>query len=330
MKRRIFFPLILLFSFAGQAVEKPSFDIVALGVNGGVIDGNITSYLVRDINENAYLALDAGTLLPGIAKGVEKQAFDNIQLPADEPLSKQGYILRNSIKGYFISHGHLDHVSGMIISSTDDGKKPIYALPSVINVLRDNYFNWQAWPNFSDQGQGFRLSQYTYQPMESARELPVNNTSLHIQLWPLSHSNYESSMALIRTKGNHYFAYFGDTGPDLVEKSKHLDNIWQVLGPKVADGSLKGMVIEVSYPNGVEDKNLYGHLTPDWLLKELANLAKYSGPQGLQDFNVIISHIKPSLEQNKDVRQLVSEQLNTANTLGVKFHLLDQGDHIRL
>ena len=328
MKKRIF---IFLFNIVLSVTMFANFDfeIVALGVNGGVIDGNITSYLIRSTNENSYLALDAGTLLPGIEKGIQKGAFTNIELPKDTPLSLKGYIFKNSIKGYFISHGHLDHISGLIISSTDDTKKNIYALESVVDTITNNYFNWKAWPNFSTSGEGFKLGQYTYETLVPAKEVAIAGTSLYGQALPLSHSAYESSMILVRS-GKNYFAFFGDTGPDLVEKSNHLDTIWKTLGPKIKSKNLKGLIIEVSYPNGVADKDLFGHLTPDWLIKELTNLEKYSGGKNsLKDFNIVISHVKPDLYENSNNRDTILTQLKNANTLGVNFIMLDQGDSIK-
>ena len=133
-------------------------------------------------------------------------------------------------------------------------------------------------------------------------------------------------MILVR-KNKDYFAFFGDTGPDTVEKSTHLDTVWKTLGLKVKSKSLKGIIIEVSYQNGIADKDLFGHLTPEWLLKELQNLEKYSGGKGsLKGLNVIISHVKPTLNKNTDIRSSILGQLKNGNTLGVNFIMLDQGD----
>ena len=326
--KKVYLTFLLCFIISFSGFAKTSFEIVALGVNGGVVDGNITSYLIRSTGENNYLALDAGTLLPGIEKSLQKGAFKNITVPEDSPLTKEGYIFKNSIKGYFISHGHLDHVSGLIISSTDDSKKNIYALQSTVDTLTNHYFNWKTWPNFSTSGEGYKLGQYTYKVLDPGKEIAIDGTVLYGQAYPLSHSNYESSMILVRNNKD-YFAFFGDTGPDSVEKSTNLDTIWKVLGPKVKNKTLKGIIIEVSYPNGVEDKNLFGHLTPAWLLKELENLEKYSGGKGsLKGLNIIISHVKPSLNENTDVRSVILEELKSNKTLGANFIMLNQGDNM--
>ncbi|MNM06745.1 cAMP phosphodiesterases class-II [compost metagenome] len=309
-----------------SALALAGFDVVALGVDGGVSDGNLTSYLIRSDNQPQYLALDAGSLLPGIAKGLEKGSFPQVTPELAAPYTPQGYVFRQLIGAYFISHGHLDHVAGLIIGSPEDGKKNIYAQADTILTLRNHYFNWKAWPNFTDAGNGSRLGTYRLQTVRPQQRFTLGVTGLSGVMYPLSHDRYSSSMLLVSDRSGS-FAYFGDTGPDALEQSRHLDTAWRALGPLIEQKKLKGMIIETSYPNGVEDKNLYGHLTPAWLLKELKSLAQYSGGAGsLKDFPVVISHIKPSLKQGEDVRATIKQQLDQGNDLGVKFILMAQGD----
>ncbi|WP_006319987.1 MBL fold metallo-hydrolase [Serratia inhibens] len=309
-----------------SALALAGFDVVALGVDGGVSDGNLTSYLIRSDNQPQYLALDAGSLLPGIAKGLEKGSFPQVTPELAAPYTPQGYVFRQLIGGYFISHGHLDHVAGLIIGSPEDGKKNIYAQADTILTLRNHYFNWKAWPNFTDAGNGSRLGTYRLQTVRPQQRFTLGVTGLSGVMYPLSHDRYSSSMLLVSDRSGS-FAYFGDTGSDALEQSRNLDTAWRALGPLIEQKKLKGMIIETSYPNGVEDKNLYGHLTPAWLLKELKNLARYSGGEGsLKDFPVVISHIKPSLKQGEDVRATIKQQLDQGNDLGVKFILMEQGD----
>ncbi len=309
-----------------SALALAGFDVVALGVDGGVSDGNLTSYLIRSDNQPQYLALDAGSLLPGIAKGLEKGSFPQVTPELAAPYTPQGYVFRQLIGGYFISHGHLDHVAGLIIGSPEDAKKNIYAQADTILTLRNHYFNWKAWPNFTDAGNGSRLGTYRLQTVRPQQRFTLGVTGLSGVMYPLSHDRYPSSMLLVSDRSGS-FAYFGDTGPDALEQSRNLDTAWRALGPLIEQKKLKGMMIETSYPNGVADKNLYGHLTPAWLLKELKNLARYSGGEGsLKDFPVVISHIKPSLKQGEDVRATIKQQLDQGNDLGVKFILMEQGD----
>lgn len=312
-----------------SSLATADFEVVALGVDGGVTDGNLTSYLIRDDSQPLYLALDAGSVLPGIAKALEKGNFPDITDEMAAPLTRQGYIFRQRINSYFISHAHLDHVSGLIIGSPEDSKKTIYASADTIDVLRNYYFNWRVWPNFTDSGSGTRLGTYRMQLVRPAQSLSLGLTRLTGEMYPLSHDKSPSSMLLV-SSNNNAFAYFGDTGPDEIEKSKNLDTVWRKLAEKVKQQQLKGMIIEVSYPNAASDSKLYGHMTPKWLLKELKNLEKYSGEgQPLTGLPVVISHIKPSLQQGQDVRQTIATELQAGNDMGVNFILMEQGDRLQ-
>ncbi|MEX0635039.1 hypothetical protein M8494_37575 [Serratia ureilytica] len=181
--------------------------------------------------------------------------------------------------------------------------------------MRNHYFNWKAWPNFTDAGNGSRLGTYRLQTVRPQQRFTLGLTGLTGVMYPLSHDRYPSSMLLI-SNGNEFFAYFGDTGPDKVEQSRDLDTVWRA-GAACRAEEAQGHDYRNLLPNGVEDKHLYGHLTPAWLLKELKNLTQYSGGDGsLNGLPVVISHIKPSLKQGEDARAAIAQQLAQGNDLG--------------
>ena len=117
--------IISMFTFA------QNLKIIPLGVYGGSDESNLSSYLLAEENTTDYIALDAGTIYSGINKAIENGSFTNTTVEN---------ILKNNIKGYFISHGHLDHLSGMLINSPEDSSKPIYAIKETIEVLKNKYF----------------------------------------------------------------------------------------------------------------------------------------------------------------------------------------------
>lgn len=317
---------LALLCWSGLAVA--SFDVVALGVKGGVEEGNLTSYLIRSEGQTRYLALDAGTVLPGINKALEKGSFPQVTADNSAPFTPQGAVFRNLIDAYFISHAHLDHLAGLILSSTEDVKKTIYGRAETVETLRSHYFNWKVWPNFSDAGNGQRLGIYRLNAPRLAQRFSLGKTGLDGMIYPLSHDGSPSSMILI-SRGKASFAYFGDTGSDSVEKSKNLDAVWRVLGGEIQAQRLKGMIIEVSYPDGKADNVLFGHLTPGWLLQELKSLEKYSGgKESLKGLDIVISHIKPSLLAGEEPQSKIVEQLEKGNDLGVKFIFMEQGDRM--
>src|ERR1700749_112689 len=122
----------LVFLLAPAFSFSQSFKIVPLGIKGGIDESNLSAYMVAAKGTNNYICLDAGTLHYGIEKAVSNKVFN---VPTEQ-------VLRQYIKGYFISHAHLDHISGLIINSADDTAKNIYALGSTIETIKKNYFTW--------------------------------------------------------------------------------------------------------------------------------------------------------------------------------------------
>ncbi|MDD1780276.1 3',5'-cyclic-nucleotide phosphodiesterase [Enterovibrio sp. ZSDZ35] len=318
--------LAVLIGCLSFGVNAAGYDLVTLGSKGGIQDGNLTAFMLKSEQDDNYVMLDAGSIVNGLIVSEQKGAFSDIEVPEASPYTKVGYLLKERIKGYFISHAHLDHVAGMIISSPDDSNKPIYALSATNDDLQTNYFNWSAWPNFGNEGKGFKLSKYTYTDLPAAQWQAVTGTSLNVKAMPLSHSGGQSTAFLMKDTDGDVFAYFGDTGPDAVEKSDALNNVWSSLSEHVKNDKLKGIVIEVSFSNETPDKQLFGHLTPTWLLEELKTLEAKSGKGSLEGLDVVISHIKYSLKKGESPESIIKRQLEEANTLGVNFHFPQQGD----
>lgn len=309
------FFLISLNAFA-QKEQKSAFKVVPLGVKGGIDEKNLSAYLVAPANTNDYICLDAGTINAGIEVAIKNKTF---KVSTSE-------ILRKYIKGYFISHAHLDHVSGLIINSPADSSKTVYATNKCMEMMENHYFNDQTWANFGDKGPGTPLKKYHFQTLNIGEETPITNTTMTVKAFPLSHVNpFESTAFLIRN-GDSYVLYFGDTGPDSVEKSTDLHDLWTAIAPLVKSKQLKGIFIEVSFPNEQPDKFLFGHLTPNYLMKELHILEELSGKDTLKGFNIIVTHLKPP---TKNIIKL-KEQIKNQNDLGLKIIYPEQGKKFEL
>ena len=149
---------------------------------------------------------------------------------------------------------------------------------------------------------------------------------MQVMAMPLADSGGQSTVFIVKDSEGDVFAYFGDTGPDAVEKSDALSNVWKTLAPFVKQGQLKGMVIEVSYTNETPDKALFGHFTPNWLIAELTVLETLAGKGSLDDLDVVVSHIKYSLKKGEDPQVVIERQLEASNTFGVNFLFPAQGD----
>ncbi|MDN3584044.1 MBL fold metallo-hydrolase [Mucilaginibacter flavus] len=273
---------LLPFFSSAQVKNKPAFRLVPLGVLGGIDESNLSAYMLATNGTNNYVCLDAGTLHAGIVKAVENKAFD---VPAEK-------VLRQYIKGYFISHAHLDHLAGLIINSPDDSTKNIYGLQSTLETLKNHYFTWASWANFADQGEAPALKKFRYQPLTPGTETAIENTDMKVQAFPLSHSNLTSTAFLVHS-ADAYTLYLGDTGADTIEKSTNMQNLWQAIAPLIKAKQLKAIMIEVSFPDEQPDKTLFGHLTPHWLMAEMDKLAALTGTDAIKGLNIVVTHLKP-------------------------------------
>lgn len=308
---------------ANRAMAADGFDLVALGALGGIEDGNLSAWLIHPHGDSRAVTCDAGTLVNGLRVAEEKGAFAGVAVPADSALSRVGYVLATTIKGYLISHAHLDHVAGLVIASPDDGKKPIYALPSVGADLVETYFNWKAWPNFTDRGKPPQLKKYVLEDLKPGVATPLKDTAMSVTAFPLSHGGMESTAFLLESDGDGILC-FGDTGPDTVEKGTHLHDVWTAVADRVRQKRLKAIVIESSYTSDRPDKLLFGHLTPRWVLEALRDLDRQAGGKALKDLPVVVSHIKYSLTREQPQKQMLQE-LQAGNDLGVRFVIPEQG-----
>ncbi|RFZ95222.1 3',5'-cyclic-nucleotide phosphodiesterase [Mucilaginibacter conchicola] len=301
--------LSLPITLFAQVKTKPSFKIVPLGVLGGIDESNMSAYMLAPVGSAQYICLDAGTIHYGLQKAVDNKVFR----------SSAEQVMKHNIKGYFISHAHLDHLAGMVINSPEDTVKNVYGLASTIETLKTHYFTWESWANFADDGGAPQLKKYHYKILTPTEQQPIENTDMLVTAFPLAHSNLTSTAFLIKS-GEDYVLYLGDTGADAIEKSQNLNKLWEAVGPLVKMGRLKALMIEVSFPNEQPDKSLFGHLTPKLLMNELGLLQKIAGTS-IKGLNVVITHLKPPYKNILKIKQ----QLKAGNTLGVKLTYPGQG-----
>jgi len=328
-ERRIRPTALLALLLATATAHAAGFDITPLGTHGGLTDGNLSAYLIRDHNSPNAILCDAGTILPGLEIATRDGAFNDIPQPATSTLTKPGYILTHAIKAYLISHAHMDHIAGLVAISPDDTLKPIYALPETNAALQQNIFNWQIWPNLTDQGAQPRLNRYTYQNLPPETATPIPQTGLSVTAYPLSHGNVLSTAFLIQN-GPDAYLYLGDTGPDPIEHSKNLTTLWQAITPILRSGHLLGLSIECSYDDSRPDKQLYGHLSPHWLLQTLNTLDTLSDQHALAKTPILITHIKPTLTTGTQPETRIAQQIEALNTHHFHFIIARQGITLHL
>ena len=294
-----------------QTPFSPSFKIVPLGVKGGSDESNLSSYMVAAAGTNDYVCLDAGTIHYGIQKAIDAGVFHG-------PVNT---VIKNNIRGYLISHPHLDHLAGLIINSPDDTVKNIYALPFCTEVLKEKYFSWKSWANFADDGEKPLLNKYHYKTLTPGEAMPLERTGMTVTAFQLSHSNPYKSTAFLLNSKNAYLLYLGDTGADTTEHAGNLLQLWQYVVPLIKEKKLKAIFIEVSFDNAQPDKLLFGHLTPRLLLQEMTKLARLTGIEQLLNFPIVITHEKPG--GNREAR--IHKQLLASNNIGLRLIFPKQG-----
>ncbi|MBL0739674.1 MBL fold metallo-hydrolase [Chryseolinea lacunae] len=294
-------------------VAQGAFQVVPLGVKGGADESNLSAYLVGAPGANAFVCLDAGTVRSGIDKAIATGALKGTA----------STVLKENIKGYLISHPHLDHVAGMILNSPDDSAKPLYGLPFCLDVIKEKYFSWKSWANFGNEGEKPTLNKYRYSPLVPQQETSLEQTTLSVQAFELSHSTPGQSTAFLIRQGDNYLLYLGDTGADNIEQSNKLASLWQHMGPLIKTKKLKAIFIEVSFPNEQPSKLLFGHLTPALLFQELSALDK-AADHSIKGLPVVVTHMKP----NDDHEAKIKSQLQTSNSLGVNLIFPEQGKAI--
>jgi cAMP phosphodiesterase len=302
---------LILFSICCSVCQsQPVFKVIPLGVKGGSDESNLSAYALAVYGTNAYVCLDAGTLYYGIKQAIAAKLLEGTV----------SEVLRNNLKGYLISHPHLDHVAGLILNSPDDSSKPIYGLPFCLEVIQEKYFNWKSWPNFGNQGEKPFLNKYHYIALSTEEEIPLEQTSMYVKAFPLSHSNpYQSTAFLIR-EAESYLLYLGDTGADAVEQSNKLHTLWKAIGPLIVSGKLKAIFIEVSFTNAQPDQLLFGHLTPRLLMNEMKILSQFSGE--LREFPIVIMHMKPTANRE----EIIKRELHELNDLRLKLIFAEQAE----
>jgi len=316
MKHLLTFSLLFLWLISFRSIaQEAAFKVVPLGVKGGLDESNLSAYMLAPINSENYICLDAGTVYAGIVKAISNGIFKG----------SPETILKDNIKAYLISHAHLDHVSGLIMNAPADVQKIIYSSPYVIDVFTKNYFTWQNWANFTDQGEKPQLNTYHFEALIPQKEIAITNTELFVTSFNLSHSNpYQSQAFLVRQKSN-YILYLGDTGSDAIEKLDNLNQLWKTIAPLIKNEQLKAFFIEVSYPNSQPNTKLFGHLKPELFFNEMQTLAKYAGAKALGKLPIVITHRKP--HENNEA--LIIAELLKANTLQLKLVFPEQGRLIK-
>ncbi|GAA6026490.1 hypothetical protein JCM8202_005838 [Rhodotorula sphaerocarpa] len=166
--------------------QEPAFELLVVGCGGGPLENNLSSYLVKPktrrwSDPGATLALDAGSSLGAIAslaaddpalfadffpQGDDDHRDSSSPFapitdaaaagPAETPRSRDLRAAQNAgvvwdaISAILLTHGHLDHLAGLVLASAvqcarPSGPKPVWGLERTVRNL-ERAMGGGVWP----------------------------------------------------------------------------------------------------------------------------------------------------------------------------------------
>jgi cAMP phosphodiesterase len=317
---------------AGHA-RQPAFELRALGVLGGDVDTNLSSYLLAVPGGTPRVLIDGGSMIAGILRWKEQSG----ELAPDATWTAKttaAIEVLKPVEAALFTHAHLDHVGGFIQRSTLDimlamrGKKSlaVMGLPVTIDSLKGFAFRPPLWVDFSKippDNPALR-----FQPMPPGAEHAVG--PFQVKAIPVNHP--DGGAAFLIRSGDHHYLHCGDTG--------RCAPLWASVRPVFEAKKLRAITLEVSWP-GEHEKlaTQTGHLTTaSWLLElnELAQAVRTPPPaEGMtraqmqklaralapyfRDCPLIVTHIK-AMEYDKAV-----EELKALQEMGLNLIIPEQG-----
>ncbi|KAF8479253.1 cyclic-AMP phosphodiesterase [Russula ochroleuca] len=253
----------------------PSFDMVVVGSGGGPYETNLSSYLIKPCDtswKDGIIALEAGS---GI--GTLHQLLDRDATLLDKLTAHQVY---SFIRCFIISHAHLDHVNGLVLSAGSllgPRKRVCAPLPTLKSL--ETIFADRIWPNLASWDADDAAYKLLYDPLKFDEGYRSIFPDVSVKAMPVLHGkndtlgDYESSAFFIRHDPScQEFLFFGDVSPDSLTSNPQTIAVWRAAAPKIPS-TLSTIFIECSWPSGRPDEQLYGHLSPEHLVDELAALA---------------------------------------------------------
>lgn len=347
-----------------------SFEVTVLGASGGPDLGATQSFLLRPFGWNGLesICVDggagsaqitkmlAGEPEDGLTESYYERKYELVKRFIDpiahvrpglsesilhalekspEYTSYRVSQIYESIKGYYVTHPHLDHIVAMVADSPliFDSRRPlsktIWGLPFTTSAIERSIFNDVIWPNLIHGG-GKKLRIESLEDQVTS----TNSTFTNIEVTPfrVSHGlgaylarRISSTVYLLRNKTtDRYIIICGDLEPDSDEQL--LSKFWSYLASNVPFHKIKAIIIECSSP--MHTTRLYGHMSPSKLVGELANLQRNYGHEQQLDMDVIITHVKNHCSI-KDPRLIILDQIRQeaqrVGLQGIRFSIAISG-----
>lgn len=267
------------------------------------------------------------------------------------------------VQSVLLTHPHLDHILALVINlaglPTCQRQRPfkVFGSQFCVDALRHHVFNGVVWPDLV-------LAQVlALEAVQFEQNFQVNDGYYTITMMELSHGHIATAEELLaagKGAGKRHrdstdpplpslaqqytslaflvhenatqakLLVFGDFESDLVLGTGRNRRVWLRVAPFVADGTLKGIVLECSSPTVAPGTDLYGHLMPLHLIGELQTLheccALETHGTPLQGLNVVVTHVK-ELAVRDPRQQVLTElrELNEKSGLGLRISVAVSG-----
>lgn len=208
----------------------------------------------------------------------------------------------------FFSHSHLDHIidSAFLMDNFFAQRTTplyLYGLPQTLKTLKNHFFNWDIWPDFSEIHLiGSKQPSLVYVEIEPGKAYEIEDG---ITLTPILANHTVACCGYIIEKEGSGILFSADTYKNPL--------LWDTINH---NASIKALIIDVSFPNRLSKiAHESKHLTPHLLEEELALLQR-------KDVRIYINHLKPFYAQ-----EIIQELLG----MGIeKKSILSDGEHIHL
>ncbi|AJS08461.1 Pde1p [Saccharomyces cerevisiae YJM1592] len=259
-----------------------------------------------------------------IQKGLSKSLLQSLKRQGEHFESantmKKTYEVFQGITDYYITHPHLDHISGLVVNSPsiyeqeNSKKKTIWGLPHTIDVLQKHVFNDLIWPDLTaERSRKMKLKCLNPKEVQKCTIFPwdVIPFKVHHGIGVKTGAPVYSTFYIFRDrKSKDCIIVCGDVEQDRRESEESLlEEFWSYVAENIPLVHLKGILVECSCPLSSKPEQLYGHLSPIYLINELSNLnTLYNSSKGLSGLNVIVTHVK-STPAKRDPRLTILEEL---------------------
>ncbi|QLL33081.1 hypothetical protein HG536_0D06030 [Torulaspora globosa] len=245
------------------------------------------------------------------------------------------------VKEYYITHAHLDHIGAMVLNSpfacdaNSGDAKLICALPFTLQAIEKHIFNDVIWPDLLHGGSSrLKLSSLTDGIPHVCGAFP------QWDIIPFKvHHGFSASIVDERVYSTVYLfsdrstkqslLVCGDLEPDSASGGEPLlEKAWEYIATRVPRGNLKGIIVECSSSASTPKHELYGHMSPAYLVGQLSRLREmYGDPDVLAGLSILVTHVKTIISE-KDPRLVILQELREAalqERLDVRFSMAVQG-----